>query len=63
MQIPEKNLRDASIRILSNHTVVDFHTEKLAIERVMDELMSNPALAASTQNRKLNLESGSPLLK
>ena len=50
MQIPEKNLRDASIKILSNHTVVDFHTEKLAIERVMDELMSNPALAASTQN-------------
>ena len=50
MQIPEKNLRDASIKILSNHAVVDFHTEKLAIERVMDELMSNPALAASTQN-------------
>tara|TARA_A100001388_G_C28468481_1_gene356569 strand:- start:88 stop:615 length:528 start_codon:yes stop_codon:yes gene_type:complete len=50
MQIPEKNLRDASIKILTNHAVVDFHTEKLAIERVMDELMSNPALAASTQN-------------
>lgn len=49
--IPEDQLRDASIKILSHHPVIDFYTENLAIERVMDELMSNPALTGtSNQN-------------
>ena len=42
VRIPAKKLRDMSVNILRNFPVVEFHTEKMPIERVMKTLMLNP---------------------
>jgi len=44
LNIPESELREVSGKILQNYPVVDFHTEKLPIERVMTQLLDRPEL-------------------
>jgi ABC-2 type transport system ATP-binding protein len=44
LQIDESQLRDTSIKILSQFPVVDYSTEKMPIERVLKALMTNPKL-------------------
>lgn len=44
LKIPEENLRSVSQEILARFPVVDFYTEKIPIERVMETLWSNPDL-------------------
>jgi ABC-2 type transport system ATP-binding protein len=44
LAISEEKLRDTSIKILSEFPVVDYSTEKLPIERVLKELLTNPNL-------------------
>ena len=44
LRIPDEKLREISGRILADYPVIDFHTEKTPIERVMAELTANPAL-------------------
>ncbi len=44
LRLEESKLREVSAKIISEYPVEDFHTEKLPIERVMKELMSNPEL-------------------
>ncbi len=44
LRIPEERLRELSATILNQYPVVDFHTEKMPIERVMSTLISNPHL-------------------
>lgn len=45
VRIPEATLRETTARILTELPVLDFASENLPIERVMKELMANPALA------------------
>ena len=45
LRIPESSLREQAIFILQHYPVSGFSTEKLPIERVMNELLSNPELA------------------
>ena len=42
IRLSEKHLRDTASKILAKSPVIDFHTEKLPIERVMKTLMQNP---------------------
>jgi len=44
LKIPEENLRETAQNILAHKPVIDFHTEKMPIERVMKALMANPDL-------------------
>jgi len=44
LNIPESELRAVSQKILQDYPVVDFHTEKLPIERVMTQLLDRPEL-------------------
>jgi len=44
LRIPEIELREVSKEILTRMPVVDFWTEKIPIERVMDTLLENPEL-------------------
>ncbi|OGH00961.1 MAG: multidrug ABC transporter ATP-binding protein [Candidatus Lambdaproteobacteria bacterium RIFOXYD1_FULL_56_27] len=44
LTIPALQLRELSQKILKDYPVVDFHTEKLPIERVMTQLMDRPEL-------------------
>lgn len=44
LRIPEENLRSVSQEILARFPVIDFYTEKIPIERVMETLWSNPDL-------------------
>jgi len=50
IKIPEKKLRDVSKEILQRYPVIDFHTEKIPIERVMETLWSNPELLPSSES-------------
>lgn len=45
LKIPEDKLRETSSYILQHFPVVDFRTEKLPIERVMDTLLSSPKIS------------------
>lgn len=40
IRIPEKKLKDCTVEIFKNFPVVDFHTEKMPIERVMSSLFN-----------------------
>lgn len=42
IKLDEENLRSTSSEILKSFNVVDFHTEKMPIEKVMKTLMENP---------------------
>lgn len=44
LRLPEKKLREITSQILIQSPVIDFHTEKLPIERVMKVLMENPKI-------------------
>lgn len=44
LRIAESELRERTIAILQNFPVIDFTTEKLPIERVMNTLLQNPEL-------------------
>ncbi|MDT8445344.1 MAG: ATP-binding cassette domain-containing protein [bacterium] len=44
LNIPEAQLRELGQIILRDYPVVDFHTEKLPIERVMQQLLDRPEL-------------------
>lgn len=44
LNIPEASLRELGQKILRDYPVVDFHTEKLPIERVMTQLLDRPEL-------------------
>lgn len=44
LRMPEASLRDQAIFLLQHYPVSGFSTEKLPIERVMNELLSNPEL-------------------
>jgi len=44
LKIPEDNLRETTQKILEHESVIDFHTEKMPIERVMKALMANPEI-------------------
>lgn len=44
LNIPEARLRELGQQILKDFPVVDFHTEKLPIERVMAQLLERPEL-------------------
>ncbi len=48
IKIPEEKLREVSKEILQRYPVVDFHTEKIPIERVMETLWANPELIPPT---------------
>lgn len=40
IRVPEKELKKVTIEILSQFSVSDFHTEKVGVEEVMDEILS-----------------------
>ena len=40
IRVPEKELKQVTIDILNQFTVTDFHTEKVGVEEVMDEILS-----------------------
>lgn len=42
LKIPETELSEVTQKILLHNNVMDFHTEKMPIERVMKTLMANP---------------------
>jgi ABC-2 type transport system ATP-binding protein len=44
LRIKEEELRSKSVEILTQFPVVDYTTEKLPIERVMEALATNPNL-------------------
>lgn len=44
VRLPDKMLRETTSQILIETPVIDFHTEKLPIERVMKTLMENPKI-------------------
>lgn len=41
IRVPEKQLKQITIEILSRFSVSDFHTEKVGVEEVMDEILSH----------------------
>ena len=41
---PESQIKELTIKILNSYPVADFHTEKVSIEEIMDEILSNPNL-------------------
>lgn len=41
IRVPEKNVKQVTIEILNQFAVSDFHTEKVSVEEVMDEILSN----------------------
>ena len=41
IRVPEKELQSVTIEILNQFAVSDFHTEKVGVEEVMDEILSN----------------------
>ena len=47
LRVPEKELRERAIYLLQHYPVSAFSTEKLPIERVMNELLTNPELMSS----------------
>jgi ABC-2 type transport system ATP-binding protein len=48
LHIPEKDLRNTSLEILKLFPVVDFATEQMPIERVMEEIVRRPELIHAT---------------
>lgn len=44
VRIPQEIFRDVSIQLMQNYPIIDFRTEKLPIERVMETLIKNPEL-------------------
>ena len=40
IRVPEKNLKELVVQVLSQFSVSDFHTEKVGVEEVMDEILS-----------------------
>lgn len=44
LRISEEELREVTVEILKQYPVVDFYTEKLPIERVMETLISRPEI-------------------
>ncbi|MFZ9002356.1 MAG: ABC transporter ATP-binding protein [Bacteriovoracaceae bacterium] len=44
LRLPDAKLREMASQILTQSPVIDFHTEKLPIERVMKVLMENPKI-------------------
>ena len=44
LRLPETQIREVSVTILQNYPVVEFSTEKMPIERVMNTLLTNPKL-------------------
>ncbi|MDE0092124.1 MAG: ATP-binding cassette domain-containing protein [Oligoflexia bacterium] len=40
IRVPEKSLKELVVQILSQFSVSDFHTEKVGVEEVMDEILS-----------------------
>jgi ABC-2 type transport system ATP-binding protein len=49
LKIPEAELRQAALKILSDYPVTEFQTEKMPIERVMKTLMENPKILTCGQ--------------
>lgn len=49
LKIPEEDLGDISVKILSDFPVKEFQTEKLPIERVLKELLENPEILQGGQ--------------
>ena len=41
IRVPEKQLKEVLVQILNQFAVSDFHTEKVGVEEVMDEILSN----------------------
>ena len=41
IRVPEKNLKPVTVEILKRYPVSDFHTEKVGVEEVMDQILSN----------------------
>lgn len=48
LRIPERNLGQVVASILTAYPVIDFNTEKLPIERVMESLLAKPLLSHET---------------
>lgn len=44
LKLEESEIRQVSSAILNNYPVIDFHTEKLPIEKVMKTIMENPEI-------------------
>ena len=44
LKIEDKELRSVSSHIIQNYPVIDFHTEKMPIEKVMKSIMENPEI-------------------
>ncbi len=44
LKIDESELREISSAIISKYPVIDFHTEKMPIEKVMKSIMENPEI-------------------
>lgn len=44
LKLDENQIREVSAAILNKYPVVDFHTEKMPIEKVMKKIMENPEL-------------------
>lgn len=47
--IPENQLKDFTIEVLKEFPVIDFHTEKMPIEKVMKSIMKDPHIINTTQ--------------
>ena len=41
IRVPEKQLKETVIQVLNQFSVSDFHTEKVGVEEVMDEILSS----------------------
>ncbi len=44
IRVPEKEMKEITIKVLNHFPVSDFHTEKVSIEEIMDKVSSNPNL-------------------
>jgi ABC-2 type transport system ATP-binding protein len=47
--VPEHELKELALNVLSNHPVTEFNTEKMPIEKVMKTLMNNPEILRTLQ--------------
>ena len=44
VRLPEEKLKEVTVAVLNRCPVSDFHTEKVSVEEIMDNILSNPAL-------------------
>ena len=47
LRLDKRELSEVSASILENYPVIDFHTEKLPIEKVMKKIMENPEILSN----------------